>query len=248
MHTRGRTPPLDRRQLRRIGALTGLTGLARMVLPVSCPGCAAPDRRICRDCARAFGSPPLPVPDLTGQAPPWWRTGNPAISAVACYRGAVRRVLVAWKEGGRSDLDPLIAHALAASVRHAAVAAAGVGPGPPLVLVPVPSRRASCWQRGRWPLGEVSTRLSGLGVGLPVRPVLRMASGVRDQAGIGAHERHANLSGRLRMVAPIADDARVLLVDDIVTTGASLDAARRALRPWPVVGAAVVAATTTRHG
>jgi predicted amidophosphoribosyltransferase len=79
-------------------------------------------------------------------------------------------------------------------------------------------------------------------------PVLRLGRPVRDSAGLGEHARRANLAG-----AMTASTARVgavaVIIDDIVTTGATVSEAARALRcaGWHVVGAAVLA-TTPRRG
>jgi predicted amidophosphoribosyltransferase len=92
-----------------------------------------------------------------------------------------------------------------------------------------------------------------------VRAVLRMRARVRDQAGLDAAARAANLSGAvvlptyLRGLLPSASaeprgDVVVVLVDDVVTTGSSLAAAATVLAEHdvPVLGAAVVAATARR--
>lgn len=135
-------------------------------------------------------------------------------------------------------------------------------PGPPrcrVVLVPVPGRRASRLRRGDDPLlGLVRAAVPRLRTeGIEARQVaaLRHRRRVADQAGLGAADRLANLGGALatrRRVAAVAAAAvagvPVVLVDDIVTTGATLAESGRVLRAAgvPVAGCAVVAATP-RH-
>jgi predicted amidophosphoribosyltransferase len=85
--------------------------------------------------------------------------------------------------------------------------------------------------------------------GVDVR-VVRSLVGVRrrrDQVGLGRADRAANLAGSMRAVAGLDRRDVVVLVDDLVTTGATLQEATRALRTVGVepVGAAVVAATRT---
>lgn len=85
--------------------------------------------------------------------------------------------------------------------------------------------------------------------GVPVRVlcVLRQRRTVADQAGLSARQRAANVSGALTVVpgaVRLLAAAPVVLVDDLLTTGASLAEAARAVRAagGKVVGAGVVAA------
>src|SRR5207302_10833979 len=119
-------------------------------------------------------------------------------------------------------------------------------PGP--VLVPVPSARATVRRRG----GDHVLRLARAAaspLGARVVSPLRITRAVRDSAGLGASERFANLGGAMSAAAPAAPETAVVVVDDIVTSGATLAEAVRALRAsgWLVTGAAVVAATPRRY-
>ena len=99
------------------------------------------------------------------------------------------------------------------------------------------------------------------GVRTTVVPALSPVRRRRDQVGLRREERAANLSGSLvavhdarRLLAPVAKDPRkrrrhaTVLVDDLVTTGATLAECARALRAAGVepVGAAVVAGVVRR--
>lgn len=126
-------------------------------------------------------------------------------------------------------------------------------PGPaPFLLVPVPSAPRAVRARAHDRAGRLAARAAAdlRGRGWPVRavPLLRLTRTVADQAGLSTTERTANLAGAL--VAGRALDGRpVVLVDDVVTTGATLAEAVRALRAAGAIvhGAAVVAATRLHH-
>jgi predicted amidophosphoribosyltransferase len=212
--------------------------LLDLVLPVACVGCAGRADWLCARCVAALGGPGHDV------APTPRPPGLPPVRAVAAYDGVVRELLLAHKERGALRL---------ARPLGAAVARAGgslVDRDGSVVLVPVPSTRRSVRARGHDPtlrLAGVAARL----LGLRAVPALRHARAVADQHGLGSAGRQANLRGALVVRGgrpPPVAGRRVLLVDDLVTTGATLAEAARALRAVgaAVVGAAVVAATIRR--
>ncbi|MGW0896319.1 ComF family protein [Streptomyces goshikiensis] len=236
----------------------GWRELAGLVLPVGCAGCGAGREPLCGGCRAALsGAGAACVRPAAAPA------GLPAVYAAAAYGGAVRGVVLAHKERGALPLAGALGTALAAAVRAAAAGCAGE-----LVLVPVPSARRRVRARGHDPGRRIalaaSARLRRAGVPARVAPVLRLNRAVADQAGLGARERRANLAGALEVsrggVELLVTGAsavavaggpggpggpRIVLVDDVVTTGASLAEAARAVRAAglaPVAAAAVVAA------
>jgi predicted amidophosphoribosyltransferase len=119
-------------------------------------------------------------------------------------------------------------------------------------VVPVPSRAWARFRRGPAPAARLARAVaSGLRAGgapARVRPALARTAGSRDQVGQGSRARAAGRDGTTRVKARWAARATgrtVLLVDDVVTTGASLLDAERALAAAGalVMGAAVLAAT-----
>lgn len=231
-----------------------------LALPAECAGCGLLPGLLCRDCTSALAArarPAWPRPSPAGLPPPW---------AVAGYDGPVRATLLAHKEQGRAALARPLGAALARSVRTALAvtgdggAARDLRPAPGadrVVLVPMPSRRGAVRARGRDPTLAIARQaarlLRGEGHDVSVRPVLRMAGTVQDQSGLDAQARAANLRDAVllpdRWIAQLSrDGTRVVLVDDIITTGASLAAAACTLRRSgiEIVGAALVAATRRR--
>jgi predicted amidophosphoribosyltransferase len=90
----------------------------------------------------------------------------------------------------------------------------------------VPSSRAALAMRGFDPAREIAEAFGRL-VGMKARPLLRKIRETADQAGLGRAERAANLARAFD--APLRVPATVILVDDIMTTGATAGACARAL-------------------
>jgi predicted amidophosphoribosyltransferase len=209
-----------------------------LAVPESCALCRAAgltEGGVCRSCRAELAAAAAAGP-LRWQPTPAPVGFPPTLTATAGSEGLLR-LLSAWKDAGRGDLDPLLAHllggALRASWEHPEVVAARWREEP-VLIVPVPSSRAAIRRRGRHPLAEVVERAVDRSLSSArVVEVLRLAGRVRDQAGLDAGARAANLA-RAVLVRPshvgLVAGHPVLLVDDLVTTGASLTAAADALR------------------
>ncbi|MEV6550627.1 ComF family protein [Streptomyces sp. NPDC051597] len=198
-----------------------------LVLPVACGGCGSPRTALCERCAaallgvRARRVRPAPEP-----------AGLPVVYAAAVYEDAVRAVLLAHKERGALGLAGVLGQALAGAVR-AAAAAPRDGP---LLLVPVPSARRAVRARGHDAARRIALAAAGelrrTGTDARVAAVLRQRRAVADQSGLSARQRLANLSGALEVSVGgdrLLERGRVVLVDDLMTTGASLVEAARAV-------------------
>ncbi len=227
-----------------------------LLLGSHCVGCARPGRLLCRSCRAQLPETPFaawPTPTPPGLACP---------VAAGVYGGVVRAMVVGHKERGlhalRGPLGELLAGAVAVAAGSAGSAGAASA-GVRLVLVPVPSRAASVRARGHDPTYAVcraaASSLRAAGLDASVWPLLRLRPGVVDQSGLDRAERAANLAGsmacstsRLRALARRGGPVRVVVCDDVLTTGATAREAQRALAAVGVTVAAVavVAATPRR--
>lgn len=155
-------------------------------------------------------------------------TAAPSVDRVVAawdYEGVARSLVLALKVRGRRAAAAPLADAIASRVWTEGCAAQA--------LVWIPGRRADIRVRGFDHARLLARELSSL-VGIPSIPALRRTGDRLDQAGLRAAERRANLEGAFT-ASPVP--ARVAIVDDVMTTGATLGEAGRALR---AAGAACV--------
>jgi predicted amidophosphoribosyltransferase len=161
----------------------------------------------------------------------------------------VRSALLAHKEHAQLSLARPLGWLVASGLRGLLADRREKGQG--VYLVPVPSRRAAVRGRGHDHARRLARAASDWGPGsIRHAPVLRLQRSVADQSGLGVQGRAANMVGAMRAEQVRRRSASVVVVDDIVTTGASLDEAGRALQAagCHVVGAAVVASVSPRRG
>lgn len=206
-----------------------------LLLPLSCGGCGAPSTRWCLSCEQAFAAEPTVITPRVDPGVPVFSLGR--------HVGPRRQAIVAMKERGRRDLTGYLGISLTVGVEHLL---RWQMIGPPLALVPAPSRWTSARARG----GDPVTALARVVALLPdvcVVPLLTMRAGVRDSVGLSVADRQRNVAGRIavrrgrRGVHP--PETELLLVDDVVTTGATAAESVRALRAAGLAVAAVLTLT-----
>ena len=189
-----------------------LDALLDLLLPTPCGGCGDVATRFCGPCADRLARPRV-------RRPP----GLPPVLVLAPYAGPARTAVLAYKERGRRDLARPLGERLAA-----ALAGAGCGSGG--VLVPAPSRPAAARARG----GDHMVRLAravAARAGPPAPRVVRplaLARRARDSVGLDADARRHNLDRHLRLrpaglraLGAAAGAGPVVLLDDVLTTGAT---------------------------
>jgi ComF family protein len=215
------------------GFITGR--LLDLAFPAACVGCGRDGVALCDPCGAVLavragmpagvsvGMPtdvPLPLVQLEWCAP---------------YGGLVREALHALKYRGEQRLAGPLGRAAAARWREAAIG------GDLLVHVPVhPGRRAA---RG-FDQAELLARAAAAALGRPAVAALQRERATAPQFELGRDRRSANVAGAFTVdpgLRTVVEGRWLVLVDDVVTTGATLVACAEALLAG---GAAAVSAVT----
>jgi ComF family protein len=182
--------------------------LLDLIFPPACAGCGQRGSTWCGSCARALRREPV-------KSLAW----IPLVAAAA-YQGGWQRAIHTFKYRPRPQLAGTLAAPLADAVRRSGIRLNG------LTFVPLhPARRR---ERGFNQSQRLAQAL-GAGLGLPVIDGLTRLRHTRPQVGLSQEERRRNLQGAFRWSTHAPPPANLGLVDDVATTGATLEAAAGAL-------------------
>jgi ComF family protein len=207
--------------------------LLDIVLPPACAGCGREGSVLCPGCEAALdarlGNRPGAAVGLPSEVP------LPLVAHEWCvpYAGLGRAVIHALKYGGVRRLAVPLGGALA----RRWAACGGLGD----VLVPIPVHRDRLRERG-FDQSHLLAREAGRVAGTPVTGVLVRTRRTARQAELDRSGRAGNVAGVFAVAAPEMVDGRwIVLVDDVMTTGATLREAALALH---AAGAVAVSALT----
>jgi predicted amidophosphoribosyltransferase len=205
--------------------MNSLASLKELIFPVRCLGCNQLGISICSQC-RKFWHPRI--------IKSWSHSKEkfPIYSSIP-YSPIAGKVLLSAKENSLHLADNLLITALLHSLRGAQ------SQNQLDFLVPVPSRKSIARKRGRQFISTLSRCIGDI-ENLRTEELLTHTRKVRDQSNLDAKDRAINLDGALISLRFLS--GRAVLIDDLVTTGATLHEAARALRARGITVAAAVTA------
>jgi predicted amidophosphoribosyltransferase len=193
--------------------MKALRALQEIIFPSRCLGCGLLGIEICSQCRGHWH------PHIYRQ----WANSLPTfpIYSAIIYSSVAGKVLLSAKENNLEVADQLLTKALGRSLGHFQREIGGD------FLVPIPSRKSVARSRGRQFVAALSHQISESS-GVPIYENLHHIRRVRDQSALDAKARACNLDGSMESLNYLS--GRAIVVDDLVTTGATLREAARALR------------------
>jgi ComF family protein len=223
----------------RIGRL--VFALSNVIVPPVCLSCRASladHHALCPSCWRDVAFIRAPLCERMGIPLPF-DTGGPSVSALALaeppdydrarasahYAGTARKMVHDFKYADRQEVRVLLGHWLTAA-GHELLSDAHI-------ILPVPmSRRRMFWRKFNQAaiLAHELGRRSGVAVDTSA---LRRRRATKPQVGLTRAQRHSNMEGAfavLKRRRALLKDANILLIDDVITTGATVNACARALK------------------
>jgi ComF family protein len=195
-----------------------------VLFPVDCAGCGLPQRALCVSCAA----------HLIAEVTPRQLPDGSAVFTALLYEAEIRSMLLALKEHGRTDVARSLGLCLTEAIERAKVEDAEI--------VTIPASRAAMRRRGYDPVALMVRK-----AGFRRSRILSLTRVTSTQKSLSVSDREQNRRDSMRALRSL-DGRRFVIVDDVVTTGATLIEARRALTRagGEVIGAAALA-FTSRH-
>jgi predicted amidophosphoribosyltransferase len=197
---------------------------SQLIFPSRCFGCQKLGPSICSACRSSW-------------YPHYYRTKQEdlTIHSSILYTSTASRIILAAKEQGVKGADELILEAIIHALEKSKIDTNLAR------LVPIPSSKSSQRRRGRSFIVDLVAPISQR-TGIQMLDCLQLSRRVQDQSGLHRDERATNLAGAFRITSHVRGE--LILIDDVVTTGATLREALRAVNSQGFLAAGSVSAVT----
>ena len=185
--------------------------LAQLIFPTRCYGCNRLGISICTDCRREW-------------IPHYYKThiDSMNVHSALLYTPTASKIIMAAKENSLKGADQLLTSAIIHVLQKAKLNSHYYQ------LVPIPSCKTSQRRRGRSFIVDLCKEISSQ-TGFSMNDCLDLSRRVSDQSGLSRIERLSNMKGAFVLKSDAIVRGDLILIDDVVTTGATLREAARAL-------------------
>ena len=212
--------------------LKSIHSLKELIYPNICLCCGKTGVKICHNCSKYW----LANPNKS-------KVENNCLFFVTTYDETTSPIILAAKESGNREAVKLIARSITNSISFAIL---NLGIAQPINLVTIPSQLSAIRRRGRDHIKdlvqEVITQLNMQNIDAGYLPILKPIKKIKDQSDLNGLQRKENMSHAFIVkTSPISQSA-VIVIDDLVTTGASILEGVRALSEAKITVDAVVTA------
>ena len=215
--------------------ITTLKSLTQLIYPPHCLICFKVGNNLCKSCLVNWQQKIKSEKFLTI---PHFFTNH--------YNSDSMKVILAAKENGNQTARNLLANSIAHSLTYAIDQLKIVGE---LSLVTIPSRSSAIRKRGRDHITELATEIISIeeskAIKISHQNILHLTKQVKDQSNLNKSQRIQNMSGAYLAIYPESSISNLIIIDDLITTGASIHEAIRALsvinlRPVAIITACAV--------
>lgn len=188
-----------------------LDELTQLVFPTRCYGCNRLGLAICTHCRSEW-------------IPHFYKSHSEDLNVYSAviYSPTASKIILAAKEDSLIGADQLLISAIIHVLQKARLDTGF------FQLVPIPSSKSSQRRRGRSFIVDLTREIS-LSTGLPMNDCLQVSRTIADQSGLDRRQRAMNLVGAFAVKPSAILRGELILIDDVMTTGATLKEARRAL-------------------
>lgn len=214
--------------------ISTITALSSLIFPAICISCSRPiknweiDGTICGECI-IFLVPRLAIS----------KRGSIKIFAGSKYSSHMSRIILATKENNQVGARKILVANLTLALRHALPLFAKDVIRKRVILIPIPSRKAANRKRGFSHTQRLVSelQLQNRDCYLEIWDCLNHIRRIQDQSALNIHERELNMGGAFainkvfysQIRSAVSSNTAIFLVDDLVTTGATVQAANLAL-------------------